>query len=462
MNNLKRLKKLVLANKETRRLYRMMQFLAIFMVISCTIIVVVAKWIEQDQNQKREELFGSWDEVFLDVPAEDLNYFKQNAFLEQISIQSIQEKVFLEGDKRVVIGSCDDNFLEMGNIELLEGRMPEKENEVAVEEEYLEVLGVTGVGSYISINSNVRSLRNYKVVGIIKNYSSRWSNINKLVKFTNCFVENVPSKSINVYVIYNKWADKDPEINILNYYENIDSINVDYTYSIVKLFSYTMGLIAILIYNLCMNLRNNYKRAYAKNKNLKKLYFSRIFIAFFESMLIFSFIRTTVGIFRFPIHDDENTFNILNKVIDANGDVIYRIQDIQQIYEYKVRMISLLEYFLNEFTNILILVLICMICINLKKLRYVASYNKRIEYYRLCEYFGMQKEELKMLWNEEYRHFSIYIIILLMHYLIYSYYRAVNIGLILLIYFSCLIAIIIMKIVVIFYTEKCINKDKKI
>ena len=109
MNNLKRLKKLVLANKETRRLYRMMQFLAIFMVISCTIIVVVAKWIEQDQNQKREELFGSWDEVFLDVPAEDLNYFKQNAFLEQISIQSIQEKVFLEGDKRVVIGSCESS-----------------------------------------------------------------------------------------------------------------------------------------------------------------------------------------------------------------------------------------------------------------------------------------------------------------------------------------------------------------
>ena len=54
MNNLKRLKKLVLANKETRRLYRMMQFLAIFMVISCTIIVVVAKWIEQDQNQKEK------------------------------------------------------------------------------------------------------------------------------------------------------------------------------------------------------------------------------------------------------------------------------------------------------------------------------------------------------------------------------------------------------------------------
>ena len=122
---------------------------------------------------EREELFGSWDEVFLDVPAEDLNYFKQNAFLEQISIQSIQEKVFLEGDKRVVIGSCDDNFLEMGNIELLEGRMPEKENEVAVEEEYLEVLGVTSVGDIVPLNSEVNCLRGYQIVGKIENYSAR-------------------------------------------------------------------------------------------------------------------------------------------------------------------------------------------------------------------------------------------------------------------------------------------------
>lgn len=97
----------------------MMQFLAIFMVVSCLVIITLAKWIEYDQNKKREELFGSWDEVFLNVDQEDLNYFRKNAFLEEISIQSIQEKVFLEGDQRVVIGSCDGNFLEMGNIEAL-------------------------------------------------------------------------------------------------------------------------------------------------------------------------------------------------------------------------------------------------------------------------------------------------------------------------------------------------------
>ena len=142
MNNRKRLKKLILANKETRWLYRMMQFLAIFMVVSCLAIITLAKWIEYDQNKKREELFGSWDEVFLNVDQDDLNYFRKNAFLEQISVQSIQEKVFLEEDQRVVIGACDENFLEMGNLELLEGRMPKHEKEVAVEEEYMDILDV--------------------------------------------------------------------------------------------------------------------------------------------------------------------------------------------------------------------------------------------------------------------------------------------------------------------------------
>ena len=183
MSNRKRLKKLILANKETRCLYRMMQLLAIFMIVSCLVIIATAKWIEYDQNKKREEIFGSWDEVFLNVDQDDLNYFRKNAFLEQISVQSIQEKVFLEGDQRVVIGSCDENFLEMGNIELLEGRMPEQKKEVAVEEEYLEILGVSKIGDVVSNESEVGLLFGYKVVGVVENYSRMWQKVHPSIKY---------------------------------------------------------------------------------------------------------------------------------------------------------------------------------------------------------------------------------------------------------------------------------------
>ena len=183
MSNRKRLKKLILANKETRCLYRMMQLLAIFMIVSCLVIIATAKWIEYDQNKKREEIFGSWDEVFLNVDQDDLNYFRKNAFLEQISVQSIQEKVFLEGDQRVVVGACDDNFLEMGNIELLEGRMPEQKKEVAVEEEYLEILGVSKIGDVVSNESEVGLLFGYKVVGVVENYSRMWQKVHPSIKY---------------------------------------------------------------------------------------------------------------------------------------------------------------------------------------------------------------------------------------------------------------------------------------
>ena len=236
MNNRKRLKKLVLANKETRCLYRMMQFLAIFMVVSCLVIITLAKWIEYDQNKKREELFGSWVEVFLNVDKEDLNYFRKNAFLEQISVQSIQEKVFLEGDQRVVIGACDENFLEMGNIQLLEGRMPEHEKEVAVEEEYLEVLGVSGVGDVVSENSKVESLEGHKVTGVIGDYSRLWKLVNNDIKYINCFIKTSDNNELNIYVTYNGWSKRDLEINLIEYRENISNIQLNDRIIIVKFY----------------------------------------------------------------------------------------------------------------------------------------------------------------------------------------------------------------------------------
>ena len=300
MNNLKRLKKLVLANKETRRLYRMMQFLAIFMVISCTIIVVIAKWIEHDQNQKREKLFGSWDEVFLDVPAEDLNYFKQNAFLEQISIQSIQEKVFLEGDKRVVIGSCDDNFLEMGNIELLEGRMPEKENEVAVEEEYLEIVGVSKIGDVIS-NPKITSLNGYKVVGVISNYSQRWKQINSDIKYINCFVSNMSKdKDINIIVKNNEWGDYDQEINMLNYKRNIQRLKINTSSDILlTIFMFLLIELVILII-IAINMKNEFHWKIVKKDGILRK--KKIYINLIKSIEVISVVIATFLFYKVYIN----------------------------------------------------------------------------------------------------------------------------------------------------------------
>lgn len=375
MNNLKRLKKLVLANKETRRLYRMMQLLAIFMVISCTIIIVVAKWIEHDQNQKREELFGSWDEVFLDVSAEDLNYFKQNAFLEQISIQSIQEKVFLEGDKRVVIGSCDDNFLEMGNIELLEGRIPKKENEVAVEEDYLEILGVSEIGDIITNSSQVDSLIGHKVVGIIENYSNRWKLINN-IKFLNCVIAQKDSNIFNVFVNYRLGSKRDPEINMINYKINIERfhINIEYIIKTILLFLFAIIMILLLIIQRIKIILGKKPRKFLAGKNRDKIEYCTVLLLFimdFVMLIIIGEITNTINI-NYDVSLIQNNHDAIVRVDNETLSMLnFYWYDIQNgaLNETKFNLYfavnQIIDKFISLFKMTLILFLMMYVLINI-------------------------------------------------------------------------------------------------
>ena len=289
MSNVKRIKKLILSNKETKRLYRRMQFLAIFMIVSCLVIIAIAKWGEYDQNKKREEIFGSWDEVFLNVDQEDLNYFRKNSFLEQISVQSIQEKIFLEGDQRVVIGACDENFLEMGNIELLKGRMPEHEKEISIEKEYLNILGVSDVGDVVPENSKVEFLKGYRVIGIVENYSKYWKMINQDIKYINCFVSNAVENENQVFIKYGLWSNDDPEINMISYRKNV-------SFAKFKLMNYFMRIIAlILICQLLLahNINKEIRRFEEYNKSIENTFL----LALLFIMLIIFFFKNSLALF---------------------------------------------------------------------------------------------------------------------------------------------------------------------
>ena len=399
MNNLKRIKKLVLAKKETRRLYRMIQLLIVCMVISCTIVVVVAKWIEHDQNQKREEMFGSWDEVFLDVPVEDLNYFKQNAFLEQISVQSIQEKVFLEGDKRVVIGSCDDNFLEMGNIELIEGRMPEKEKEVVVEEEYLKILGVLKVGDTIPADSEVESLRGYKVVGKISNYSRIWKLINN-INFLNCIVFQNKNSLYQIFVEYNSWSEKDPEINMINYERNASDFYVDIK-CVFKIIVLILIMIAVVIFIIIQRIKNDLTKsenAFIYEKNRDRLTSITLILSFvLDIVLLLTIVNLTNMLniqYDFALEQSkfEMTINVYNEDNKALSLLNFYWYDIQNgiLNEVKYDLVFPLKQFVDkllllfEVLLMLILIVYLLICMtsNYKEINKNKFFNYDYFYYK--------------------------------------------------------------------------------
>ena len=199
----------------------MMQVLAVFLVVATICIFAVGKWSENQIKEKNDRLFGRWNEVFLNVDEEDVEYFHQHAFVDDYSVQNIQEKIYLEGDDRIIIGTSDDNFFELGNLEMVDGRMPVNEGEVAIEEEYLDVLGVEKVGDIISEGVNIDSLEGYKVCGIVKDYSSRWKMVNWDVKYINCFISDAKANEIQIYASLSPAVQQDIETNMLEYRENV-------------------------------------------------------------------------------------------------------------------------------------------------------------------------------------------------------------------------------------------------
>lgn len=245
--NRQRRKKLILAYPDTRRLYRMMQVLAVFLVIATICIFAVGKWSENQIKEKNDRLFGRWDEVFLNVDEEGVEYFRQHAFVDDYSIQNIQEKIYLEGDDRIIIGTCDDNFFELGNLEMVDGRMPVNKGEVAIEEEYLELLGVEKVGDIISEGVNIDSLKGYKVCGIVKDYSSRWKMVNWDVKYINCFISDANANEIQIYASLSSAVQQDIETNMLEYKENLRIENMMIVRNIIELWI-IIGLLAIILW----------------------------------------------------------------------------------------------------------------------------------------------------------------------------------------------------------------------
>lgn len=285
--NRQRRKKLILAYPDTRRLYRMMQVLAVFLVVATICIFAVGKWSENQIKEKNDQLFGRWNEVFLNVDEEDVEYFRRHAFVDDYSVQNIQEKIYLEGDERIIIGTCDNNFFELGNLEMIDGRMPVNEGEVAIEEEYLDVLGVEKVGDIISEGVNIDSLKGYKVCGIVKDYSSRWKMVNWDVKYINCFISDAKANEIQIYASLSLAVQQDIETNMLEYRENIRDGSTLFFEDIIWL-CWMIGLLEMILFAIIRRKLNEHKKAIMKLQSRKSKNMNNFFVmqAFYLIMTI--------------------------------------------------------------------------------------------------------------------------------------------------------------------------------
>lgn len=277
--NKRRYQQLIISFPETKKLYYIMKALILFLLFFTISTLIIGGWYNFKEREIYSQLFGNWDRVFLNLNKNDLEYFKCHAFVDEFSIQEIKEKCFLEGDKRVVIGSCDHNFFKISNTKILSGRMPKKEKEVAIEEEYLDLLGVKQVGDYVPDDSPVISLRGYYVCGVVDDYSSRWKVANWDIKYINCFIFLSNSDEFNVYVKEKFFAKNDLKINFIYSKENF------YQKKPIEYQVILFGLLTITLIRILGQLYINKKLELLGIMDFAKKDMSRKTIYFFEKIL---------------------------------------------------------------------------------------------------------------------------------------------------------------------------------
>lgn len=266
------------------------------MIIFSLFFILVNKWVNLMQNEIKERLFGKWDLVFINLNNEDLNYIQNHAFIDNYSIQCIQEKTKIN-NYQIVIGSVDDNFFDLANLQMIEGDLPILENEVAIEERLLEILNVKRVGDVISLDSPVKSLRGYKVCGIVSNYTERWNIINWDIKYINCFVITRNVDSINAYINANKLVQEDMKVNMIYYKCNINpSICL---FSVERFNLWIIMIVLITFLTLILKKRimiSSIKHKYLANKRRYKKMNMLIVIFFIllNTFLIIEFINEII------------------------------------------------------------------------------------------------------------------------------------------------------------------------
>lgn len=80
----------------------------------------------------------------------------------------------VDSEVYITLGYFDNQAILLGNLHILEGKLPETNNEAAIERHVAERLGNIGVGSTISIDYNGRPI-NIIVTGILYDFSGTWN-----------------------------------------------------------------------------------------------------------------------------------------------------------------------------------------------------------------------------------------------------------------------------------------------
>ncbi len=169
---------------------------------------------------------------------------------------------------------------------MVDGRKPVYEGEVAIEEEYLDVLGVEKVGDIISEGVNIDSLEGYKVCGIVKDYSSRWKMVNWDVKYITVLFQMRRQMRYR-FTHHYLWRYSRILRRTCRYRENIRDGSTLFFEDIIWL-CWMIGLLEMTLFAIIRRKLNEHKKAIMKLQSRKSKNMNNFFVmqAFYLIMTI--------------------------------------------------------------------------------------------------------------------------------------------------------------------------------
>lgn len=162
----------------------------VWMAVFLSFMFITGILIFQDnmynwQIASGKEYFGDWFLMESDNSGDESELLKQHPYLggSQVVYNGAMILDSMGQETECNMGSMTDGFMELGNVKLEEGRLPENEEEIAMDWNTILKLRINPViGEKVELYVRNEKLvkREYTLTGIISNYTGIWEGGNKL------------------------------------------------------------------------------------------------------------------------------------------------------------------------------------------------------------------------------------------------------------------------------------------
>lgn len=200
--------------------------------------------------QRTLNTFGTQDCIIAVNSTSEVNDIKNDSSIKNRGTITSYGEFRIEGADNIIVGTYDENTIEINRLFAIEGHMPESPDEIAIERSWLLRNDIYLLGDTIEIINGLGESSRFVLCGVLRNYSEiEWGNANDTYQIPTAFIsENAlppaPSELLFVSVVLENSANAD---HLTSTYDNVVlNQNNALAFSISKIYYRNTGYIYII------------------------------------------------------------------------------------------------------------------------------------------------------------------------------------------------------------------------